>query len=872
MTRKKIVWLVIGGLAVLALAVLYLSLPRLVGDAMIAQAEKFGLKNPRLRLVDIGWRQADLADLTVGDAAAPALSVRRAVVEYSLAGLWRKEIKSIRLAGVMVRIENRGQGFRFPGLEEATGGSGAMASIGRLDLEDGMLRLLLGERELEIPFSAGLRAVGPGYSLKASIQPFAETVGLQGTLDKKFTSGTIAFNVPGMDLASLIEQSGYGASVSGSGRVAAVGEFRLRDGKFLAAEAKISSLGDMQLEVPAQGECELSSLGLAFGIGADFSVHDIIANAQGRRLLFGELAVESPFGLDVRGKRWPELEFVVSGLDVSRPFPVLCERISGKLVPPLEAAHLSGDFRMRAGAGLPAALAAGPWMFNRPYAINGDFQVGRHGGEIAWTVKAAGNGGMALISGKDSLKGTLKLDASFDGDSRRARANVTCRMTAADLRLAGVHAGARAFVGSGELMYDFRGDWRARGLLELHDGRLLASGSDGLQASGISVSLPWRYPGVALGKSGSFSIDRLQGGGMLAQEISGTLGQERQGLAFSGVAHSALPEIALSFKGDVGVAAGSPRAKAEFLVPPAVLPAGTKLKALHPLLQGMKASGRIGARGAIWAASGRAGGSAFLEIAGGGLDHAGEGIVLHGLQAGIQLDSLFDLITPPAQRLLFKELRWQGNAFRDGEVAFTGEGGGKLFIESGRFGWNRGTITVDPLRFVPGGAWPQVTLRCQGVDLAEMLNALAGEKIVSGEAMVSGVIPMKIVKGSPVFLDGYLDTAPGVGGRLRVSKPESISGGQLLVEEAIRDFNYNWIKVRLSNRGDRLNMIVSIDGAPAGKLPLRYDQKRKDFIRDPSGQRHVELKGLLLDIRFDDIDLKDLLETGGQVTAGHQKK
>jgi len=174
------------------------------------------------------------------------------------------------------------------------------------------------------------------------------------------------------------------------------------------------------------------------------------------------------------------------------------------------------------------------------------------------------------------------------------------------------------------------------------------------------------------------------------------------------------------------------------------------------------------------------------------------------------------------------------------------------------------------LRIVPGGAWPQVTLRCQDVDLAEMLNALAGSKIVSGDARLNGVIPLKMIDGSPVFLDGYLDTAPGRGGRLQVSKPEAISGGQVLVEEAIRDFSYNWIKVRLSGRNDRLNMVVSIDGAPARKLPLRYDQKKKDFIRDSSGQRHVELKGLLLDIRFIDIDLKDLLEAGGQVTARHQ--
>jgi hypothetical protein len=158
------------------------------------------------------------------------------------------------------------------------------------------------------------------------------------------------------------------------------------------------------------------------------------------------------------------------------------------------------------------------------------------------------------------------------------------------------------------------------------------------------------------------------------------------------------------------------------------------------------------------------------------------------------------------------------------------------------------------------------------VDLAEMLNSLAGGGIVSGDALMSGVIPVKLVNGSPVFMDGYLDSTPGGGGRLQVTRPETFSGGQVLVEEALRDFHYNWIKVSLSGRNDLLNMVVSIDGAPARKLPLRYDQKGKSFIRDPKGRSHVELKGLRLDIRFDDIDIKDLLETGGQVTGGQQKK
>ena len=73
MPGKKLLLLIACGLAAVLLVVLYLSLPRLVHNAIISQAGKFGLKNPQLRVVAVGWRQARLADVTVGDAAAPAL-------------------------------------------------------------------------------------------------------------------------------------------------------------------------------------------------------------------------------------------------------------------------------------------------------------------------------------------------------------------------------------------------------------------------------------------------------------------------------------------------------------------------------------------------------------------------------------------------------------------------------------------------------------------------------------------------------------------------------------------------------------------------------------------------------------------------------
>ena len=79
------------------------------------------------------------------------------------------------------------------------------------------------------------------------------------------------------------------------------------------------------------------------------------------------------------------------------------------------------------------------------------------------------------------------------------------------------------------------------------------------------------------------------------------------------------------------------------------------------------------------------------------------------------------------------------------------------------------------------------------------------------------------------------------------------------------DFNYDWVRVTLESSGEKLNLTAFINGAPARKLPLVYDPGKREFLREPQGKRSVDLKGLLLELRFREIDLKALLSGGSRV-------
>ena len=872
--NKKKLRLIIIGLTGLAFLCLYFSLPGLVKNALIAQAEKFGFKNLQFRVIHVGWQRLDLADLTAGDAADPALRIPFLSITYSPAGLWRKKIKNVLLVGVRIKIENRGQGFGFQGMAqppEPLERNGAMVAIGRFDLEAGNLQFAWGQKTFEIPFTATLRAAGSDYSFAALLRPLAETVRLQGTLSQDFSDGKIAFVIPAMNMQPLIDQAGFGPVAWAKGRMAANGQVILSNGDFKTTAVNIFSLGNLALEFSDRASIMLDSISLAFTLGTDFTARDIVASARGRNLFYDKLAIESPFQVDIHGQQWPDLEFDFRHLRIARPLPVAIDQFAGKIIGPWAAARISGNFNLQNGPGMLSALGL-PWEIIHPYVLQGNFQGGLETGEIAWTLRAKGKRNISIAFGKESFQGVLNLNAFLSGDNHRLRATVACRIPALDLKLEGYRARVGMFSSDAELEYAYGGDFRGRGVVNISGGNVGSTTGSGVEASGIRLHMPWCWTGGQPGAVGNFSVARLQSGDMRLQNINGILTHKDGALTFSGSMPTGLPQIVVSFQGNIGLNPSGGNLTADFLIPPTVLPTQTTLQSLHPLLRGLQGSGRFQGAGKIWVENEQLGSNANLEIADADFDHQGAGINWRGVKAEIRLNSLFDFVTAPAQRISFKELKWQDKSFRNGEVVFAGESNGTIFIESVRFDWCRGKIMMSPLRLEPQKTDFLAIFYCDRVNFAEMLNALVGKAIVSGDAEMNGIIPVKMVNGNPVFLDGYLYSTPGSSGQLKISQPEVISGGQVLVEEAIRDFRYNWIKIKMNSRNNRLDMIVSIDGAPNQKLPLVYDQKQKNFIKDPKGGRHVELKGLLLDIRFNDIDLKDLLKAGGQMTVSRQEK
>jgi hypothetical protein len=240
------------------------------------------------------------------------------------------------------------------------------------------------------------------------------------------------------------------------------------------------------------------------------------------------------------------------------------------------------------------------------------------------------------------------------------------------------------------------------------------------------------------------------------------------------------------------------------------------------------------------------------------------GIKCQGMNTEIIFKDLLNFQTEISQRIDFKSVDVSGMQLNAGHLDFEVINAESIYIEGGEFAFSGGRILLQPLRYNLNGGDLKVTLYGDRINFSEIVNRLQGAKVAFGEAELNGMLTVGISGGIPVFRDGYLYSTPGVGGNIKFTQSEAISGGVLLVEEAVKDFNYDWIKLKINTNilNDKLNITAYINGVPAHKLPLTYDMKTKDIVRDKAGGNSLELKGLLLELRFNDLDLKRLMKGG----------
>jgi hypothetical protein len=315
------------------------------------------------------------------------------------------------------------------------------------------------------------------------------------------------------------------------------------------------------------------------------------------------------------------------------------------------------------------------------------------------------------------------------------------------------------------------------------------------------------------------------------------------------------------------------KVEAKITVPPQEL-SPLDLARLHPAAAGLTLGGRLEAGGNFsWGSEGPAGTLKTL-FSRGVLAHPQKEWRIEGIKTDFTLPDLPRLQSAPGQRLEFATASLGGLLFGEGRLGLQLEAPGSLLIEESDIAWSSGHLRVYGLRLAPEKDVHEVVLYCDEVRVPAILAQL-GVAEVQGEGAVSGRVPLTFRNGELRFGEGFLASTPGRGGFLKVQDPgrlaaaipEAARAGQIdFAMEALRNFEYDWVKLLFGSMGQDLILQMQLDGKPAAPLPFTFDRELGGFVRLKGEGKAGIMQPIRLDINFR-LPLDDLLHYG----AGFQK-
>jgi hypothetical protein len=393
-----------------------------------------------------------------------------------------------------------------------------------------------------------------------------------------------------------------------------------------------------------------------------------------------------------------------------------------------------------------------------------------------------------------------------------------------------------------------------------------------LKISNLSMTLPLKWPDAAAAQPGGVNVNTIQWNNHDMGGLKGVLKQTHQGVAMRFRHTSKLfPGMRVLFNG--GIDNSGARLEAE--VPPHNLADGIDLGQFAPTAAGIRVTGQIGAFGQLTTDSRGIRASGRFKFNQGRMQDETQGFLLEDIDMEIQMDDLIGIKSAPQQGLSIGNMA-MGNLKADHlDVDFQIEDPKTLFVEKADINWSRGKINTSSIRIIAGKEDYDVTLFCDRLNLAMVLQQLGAAK-GGGEGTVSGRIPIRWTKGRLSFDNGFLYSTPGQTGSIQLTGTQMLLSGlppgspqhtQLdIATEALKDYIYKWAKLNMISEGETLLLKLQFDGKPNRLLPFAYDQTLGQFKRI-AGEGQADFKGISIDLNFrsplnDIINYNDLLKQG----------
>ena len=259
--------------------------------------------------------------------------------------------------------------------------------------------------------------------------------------------------------------------------------------------------------------------------------------------------------------------------------------------------------------------------------------------------------------------------------------------------------------------------------------------------------------------------------------------------------------------------------------------------------------------------------SAKFEIHNANIEDKKKEFLIKNLNVGFHIPNLMEIRSAPSQKLSFDSLKCGEIEFGRGDLQFQLESKKSFFLEKSEIKWCGGHVDFGAIRInfdKPENV--DFTFYCDRLNVANLLNQLKVAKATGG-GKVAGRIPIKYNDGKLVIQNGFLYSTPGEGGKIQLAEFEGseLANSNLqisIAKEALKEYNYKWIKITFNTTKESLMMRLELDGAPDRYLPFAFDEKQGMKYEKNA---KANFQGISFDIGFN-IPIDDIIYYGNKTS------
>ncbi len=380
-----------------------------------------------------------------------------------------------------------------------------------------------------------------------------------------------------------------------------------------------------------------------------------------------------------------------------------------------------------------------------------------------------------------------------------------------------------------------------------------------LPSYGVTTGkLALEYPLFAPG-NGFFELNQIQYGQHLVEQLKYQINSDGPNITLDGnIKQSLLPDLNIVNRIKLQT---SPQltANAELKVTTAIGAKPVNLGKFNPSLDGMIFNASINLDGSYRWRPGEQSGDCSLTIANGALSSEKLNLKADDFALGIAFPRLPTLESAPNQYLNCGNLKFKTYNFENIKASFSLDNDRSFLLENFGLNWSGGKVFTHSLRFAPDTKNLNAIIYLDGLNISQIISQTGLAK-AAGDGAIYGRIPLQVGVDGINIRPGFLYSVPGKTRNLKVEgledklssiPKETAQFAQLdLANEALKNFNYEWIKVDFDNDGDNLVIKSQFNGRPVNPLPFTYDAK--------SG-RIVRMEGALANFQGINLDLNTTL-------------